>query len=262
MKLELVLLAVVAATTATAFAPRAFVVAPGHLLSKHAAPSASRLFMVDDVSLEEEVEKLVQAEITKTKRMSNLRNENGVEYAPWMRITEEDELRIRKMMRDKAEARRRRKDDEAGVKGNLLMDSQAQELSGTGMRYKVINGNDVELEWATSREANTRGFIIKRRPAKTSDFEVLASYQSYGPLASKGKDGGLYRFLDENVAPGGWVYRITECENSGNENDLSQCLVDVQTAEEQLGGVIAAVALGVVAIGAVLAGSFLDPVQY
>jgi hypothetical protein len=147
MKLELVLLAVVAATTATAFAPRAFVVAPGHLLSKHAAPSASRLFMVDDVSLEEEVEKLVQAEITKTKRMSNLRNENGVEYAPWMRITEEDELRIRKMMRDKAEARRRRKDDEAGVKGNLLMDSQAQELSGTGMRYKVINGNDVELEW-------------------------------------------------------------------------------------------------------------------
>jgi hypothetical protein len=72
----------------------------------------------------------------------------------------------------------------------------------------------------------------------------------------------LYRFLDENVAPGGWVYRITECENSGNENDLSQCLVDVQTAEEQLGGVIAAVALGVVAIGAVLAGSFLDPVQY
>jgi hypothetical protein len=234
-------------------------VAPGHqLLHRH----YRALFMVEDMSLEEEVEQLVQAEIKKTKRMSNLRNEKGVEYAPWMRVTAEDEERIRMTMRDKAEARRRRKDEEAGVRGSLLMDSQAQELSGTGLRYKVLNGNDVELEWATSREANTRGFIVKRRPAKTSSFDVLASYQSYGPLASKGKEGGLYRFLDEDVPPGGWVYRVTECENSGSENDLSQCLVDIQTAEEQRGGLIAAVALALVAVGAVVAATVLDPVQY
>jgi hypothetical protein len=218
--------------------------------------------MVEDMSLEEEVEQLVEAELKKTKRMSNLRNEKGVEYAPWMRVTAEDEARIRKAVQDNAEARRRRKDEAAGVRGSLLMDSQAQELSGTGLRYKVMNGNDVELEWATSKEANTRGFILKRRPSKTSNFEVLTSYKTHGPLASKGKDGGLYRFLDEDVPVGGWVYRVTECENNGNENDLSQCLVEIQTAEEQRGGIIAAVALAVVAVGAVLAGSFLDPVQY
>jgi hypothetical protein len=38
----------------------------------------------NEVSLEEEVEEMVQAEIQKTKKMSNLRNEKGVEYAPWM----------------------------------------------------------------------------------------------------------------------------------------------------------------------------------
>lgn len=250
---SLLILLVVRSTHA--FVPRAFVVGS----ARHSHPA---LFMAEDMSLDEEVEQLVQDEISKTKRMSNLRNEKGVEYAPWMRMTEEDEMRIRKVMREKAEARRRRKDEQAGVKGSLLMDSQAQELSGTGLRYKIINGNDVELEWATSSEANTRGFILKRRAAKTNDFDVLASYQTYGPLASKGKDGGLYRFMDENVAPGGWVYRVTECENNGSENDLSQCLVDVQTAEEQRGGIIAAAALAVVAVGAIVAGSFLDPVQY
>jgi hypothetical protein len=34
----------------------------------------------EDASLEEEVEQLVQEEIVKTKRASNLRNANGVEY--------------------------------------------------------------------------------------------------------------------------------------------------------------------------------------
>jgi hypothetical protein len=38
----------------------------------------------NEVSLEEEVEEMVQEEIRKTKKMSNLRNEKGVEYAPWM----------------------------------------------------------------------------------------------------------------------------------------------------------------------------------
>lgn len=216
----------------------------------------------ENMSLEEEVEREVQAEIQKTKRMSNLRNEKGVEYAPWMRMTAEDEARIRKIVRDKAEARRKRKESEQGVQGSLLMDSQAQELSGTGLRYKVLNGNDVELEWATSSEKNTKGFIVKRRPAKTNDFSVLASYQNYGPLASKGKEGGVYRFLDEGVTPGGWVYRVTECEANGNENDLSQCLVDLQTAEEQRGALFAAVAIVLVGVGAVVAGSLLDPVQY
>ena len=221
------------------------------------------LFMAEDndISLEEEIEQMVAEEMAKQNKVSNLRNENGVEYAPWMRVSAEDEARIRVVMREKAEARRRRREEDQDFQGALALDSQAQELSGAGLRAKVIDGESVELEWATSSEANTRGFIIKRRPAKTNDFSVIASYDSYGPLASKGKDGGVYRYLDEGVGPGGFVYRITECEQNGNENDLSQCLVEVQTQEEQRGAIVAAAAFVVVAIVAVVAGSLLDPIQ-
>jgi len=156
---------------------------------------------------------------------------------------------------------RKRQEQERNVSGALLMDSQAQELSGTGLKGKVID-QDVELTWATSTERNTKGYLVKRRPAKTTDFEVIASYTEWGPLASKGPQGGVYRFLDDTVpGPGGWVYRVTECENSGRESDICQCLVEVQTAEEQRGAVIALGAISLVGIAAVVAGLSLDPIQ-
>merc|ERR1712224_36021 len=136
-----------------------------------------------------------------------------------------------------------------------------QELSGTGIRAKVLDENSVELTWSTGSEESTDGFAIKRRMGKTENFVTLASYKDYGPLASKGSDGGVYRYLDETVEPGTWVYRVTECESDGSENDLSQCLVEVQTAEEQKGAVIAAVAIGVLGVLAFVAGSLLDPLQ-
>jgi len=213
-------------------------------------------------TLDDEVERLVQEEVATTNKISNLRNANGVEYAPWMKISKEDEEKIRSMVKNKAEARRRRQLEEQDVRGALLNDSQAQELSGAGLRSKILDGNTVELEWATERETSTLGFIVKRRTAKMPDYEVIGSYDSYGPLASQGKDGGIYRFLDSELPPGGYMYRITECESNGAENDLSQCLVEIETEEEQRGAVIAAV--GVVALLGVLVlvGSVLDPVQY
>ena len=214
----------------------------------------------DNMSFEEEVEELTKEEVRKMKRASNLRNANGVEYAPWMNITPEAETEIKSMMKQKAEARRKRKDQEAGVSGALLMDSQAQELSGGGLNIKVVSDNEVELSWATSSETSTKGFAIKRRQSRTEDFETIASYENWGPLASKGVDGGQYSFLDDKIAPGGWVYRVTECETNGQENDICQALVDVETADEQRGAVFAAVGIVVLALGALAAGVLLDPV--
>jgi len=214
----------------------------------------------DNMSLEEEIDSLTKEEVRKMKRASNLRNANGVEYAPWMNITPESEVEIKQMMKQKAEARRKRKDQEAGVSGALLMDSQAQELSGGGLNIKVVSDNEVELTWATSSETSTKGFAIKRRKAKTEEFETIASYENWGPLASKGIDGGKYSYLDSSIAPGGWVYRVTECETNGSENDICQALVDVETADEQRGAILAAVGIVVLAIGAVVAGVVLDPV--
>lgn len=215
---------------------------------------------VKDVSLEDEVEELVQAEIAKTKKISNLRNANGVEYAPWMGISAKDEEMIRSNMRAKAAARRARKEQETNVSGNLYLDSQAQELSGTGLNYKV-RGSDVELEWATKTEKGTAGFVVKRRAAKTEDFQVIESYTNYGPLVSKGAEGGVYRYLDDTAAPGGWVYRISEVDSNGVEADLCQCLVEIETEEEQKAAVIAAVGFGVLAVGTVAAGLLLDPLN-
>merc|ERR1712151_1072877 len=96
---------------------------------------------------------------------------------------------------------------------------------------------------------------------KTEDFVTLASYTDYGPLASKGIEGGVYRYLDETVTPGTWVYRVTECESNGSQNDLSQCLVEVQSADEQRGAVIAAVGIVVLGVIAFIAASILDPLQ-
>jgi hypothetical protein len=213
----------------------------------------------EDMTLEEEIEELTQVEVQKMKKASNLRNANGVEYAPWMNISPDDEAEIRKVMKSKAEARRRRQVDEAEATGALIMDSQAQELSGGGLRTKIID-ESVELEWSTSSETSTKGFQIKRRPARTEEFEVIASYEDWGPLASKGPQGGSYRYLDSTISPGGWVYRVTECENNGQTNDICQALVDVQTAEEQRGAVFAAVGIAVFAVAAIGAGIILDPV--
>lgn len=215
---------------------------------------------LSDEEFEKQVEEMVEAEIAKSRKMSNLRNSKGVDYAPWMKMSEEDENNIRRIMKEKAVARRLREEQERSVSGNLYLDSQAQELSGTGLKAKVID-EDVEIEWATKSEKGTAGFIVKRRPAKTETFSTIATFEEWGPLQSKGVDGGVYRYLDTDVAPGGWVYRVSECDTSGNENDLCQCLVEIQTPEEQRAGLIAGVGIGVLAVLAVVAGLVLDPLN-
>ena len=214
----------------------------------------------DEMSLEEEVQAMVDKEVEKTKLVSKLKTSDGVDYAPWMKISEQDEKEIYQTMKDKAMARRKRQEQQRNVSGNLYLDSQAQELSGTGLNSKIM-GVDVELEWATSAETNTKGFIIKRRPAKTNDFRTIASFEDWGPLKSKGADGGVYRYLDVDAGPGGWVYRVSECDNNGKESDICQCLVEVQTEEEQRAAVFAAIGIGALGVIAVAAGLLLDPLD-
>lgn len=213
---------------------------------------------LDTMSEEEEVEMLVKEEIAKSVKVSKFRTKSGVDYAPWMNVSDDDEKQIRQLMKEKTAARRRREDELKSVSGNLYLDSQAQELSGTGLKSKVIDG-DVELEWATKSEKNTNGFIVRKRPAKTEDFSVVASYDNWGPLVSQGENGGVYRYLDTTSTPGGWVYRVSEADVNGSENDLCQCLVEIQTEDEQKAGLIAGVGIVVLAVGALVGGVLLDP---
>ena len=115
------------------------------------APTEAKEEEVDTstMSIDEEVEMLVQKEKAKMAKISKLSSATGVEYAPWMGVTEYKEEEIRKIMKEKTEARRMREQQQKDVSGNLYLDSQAQELSGTGLSYKIIDG-EVELEWAVS----------------------------------------------------------------------------------------------------------------
>jgi hypothetical protein len=93
------------------------------------------------------------------------------------------------------------------------------------------------------------------------DWEVITDYNRWGPLVSKGPTGGTYRYVDNTADVGGWVYRISEVEKDGNESDLCQCLVEVQSKGEKLQGIVAAVGIAAIAIGGVIAGITLDPIQ-
>ena len=220
-----------------------------------------RVYLSDNNSNTDDMEQLVEEELETQKKMGKFTNERGFQYAPWL-DGGQDEQQIRQLLQEKENARQRRAEEEKETRGVLSSDSQAQELSGAGLRSKIIDGTMVELEWATANEKYTEGFLVKRRPVKTKEFQVIASYQDYGPLQSKGLDGGVYRYLDNSgLEPGGYFYRITECEVGGLENDLSQCLVELQTEEEQRGAVIAAIGVVAVLLVAVIAGAVLDPVQ-
>jgi len=232
------------------------VVAP----TETSSTSSGEVMGLDSMTEEEEVEMLVQKELIKKKKVSKLNNAKGQEYAPWMNeeVSDAEITQIRQLIKEKTSARRARTEQEKSVSGNLYLDSQAQELSGTGLITKIIDGK-VELEWATRREKGSKGFIVRKRPAKTEEFYVVASYKDCAPLMSKGEDGGIYRYYDESSEPGGWVYRISEADTSGNESDICQCLVEVQTEGEQKAALFAGVGIIVLGIAAVGAGIYLDP---
>lgn len=221
------------------------------------------LSSIDEIDVEKEVERIFQEEKEKTLRMSRFSNEKGMEYAPWMNMTPDDEARIRTLAREKTMARKKRQMQEQNVRGALLKDSTNQELSGTGVQYKIIDGDSVELEWSTESEPNTIGYIVKRRQSKTNDFVTIASYETHPTLlSSKGVTGGTYRYLDENVGEGvSYMYRITEKEIDDEENDLSQCLVEIQSNSEKQTQLIATIGFLTLAVGTLAAGLLLDPVQ-
>jgi len=211
-----------------------------------------------EVSVEEMARIDAEETILKEKRAAKFKTKAGVEYAPWLKMDAAKEAETRQIAKEKAAIRAKQIQKEKELSGTLYFDSQAQELGGAGLNSKIIDG-DVELTWMTKKETNTKGYVLKRRAAKTEDFVTIADYESWGPLASKGDEGGVYSFLDTTTSPGGYIYRVTEVDNSGIESDLSQCLVEIQTDEEQRNTVIAAAGIAVVAVAAVVGGLLLDP---
>lgn len=184
---------------------------------------------------------------TKVGGKKNLLKPDGTPYAPWMRnIAEYDPTIIKKR---------------TDATGRLAMDPQSGELSGLGVTWKML-GDELELSWATGAEEGNRGFVVYRRPGKSPDWQKVSDFRDKpAELASLGSEGGKYSFLVPDPSPGTWVYRVSDVDQNNQVADLSQVLVEIESAEDSKTQKIAlAILLAVLAL-AVFAGLSLDPLS-
>lgn len=84
----------------------------------------------------------------------------------------------------------------------------------------VVNGNDVLIEWTWGiREVNDYGFYVQRRVQGEPEFEDLPN--SFVPM----HDSSYYYWIDEDVPPGDYEYRLRKVDLDGSM--LFSCIVSV-----------------------------------
>eukprot|EP00607_Mallomonas_marina_P002823 CAMPEP_0182428926 /NCGR_PEP_ID=MMETSP1167-20130531/24601_1 /TAXON_ID=2988 /ORGANISM="Mallomonas Sp, Strain CCMP3275" /LENGTH=188 /DNA_ID=CAMNT_0024612145 /DNA_START=232 /DNA_END=798 /DNA_ORIENTATION=+ len=183
-------------------------------------------------------------------------NENGVAFAPWAikQVNEEALLdaavREENMQREGGADLLQKKD-----KTTTLDRGEIQ--TAEGMKWRM-NGNLVELGWQTNGESDNIGFTIEKRPGYGGDFQEVASYKEIAQLKSKGVGGGRYAYTDMSTGSGAWIYRVLDCDASGQTSPLCQCFVEVQTEGEAKGQAAITAGLVVVFSAFLAAGVYLD----
>ena len=128
----------------------------------------------------------------------------------------------------------RREKDKSIIKPKTSVLDRGEIESSDGMKWRVKD-QLIDLVWSTSSEPDNLGFIIDKRPSfsTANDFQEIASYKEVSQLASKGVNGGRYRYIDPSTGSGSWIYRVRECDKTtGLNNVLCQCFVEVESAGE------------------------------
>merc|ERR1719407_302190 len=198
----------------------------------------------------EEAEIMADAEkIAKTKR-SNMFNENGVAYAPWMvNQVDEDAVNIARAMRkDKKRVERLAMLEKQGTVN--ILDAATSELSGIGLKAKCVDDGEVELLWGTNDEEDNKGFVVEKKLVGRSEWEEVASYSSWSPLKSKGTLGGAYSYVD-----------VTAEEVDNTRAITCQVGISVESAGQALQTKIIVGAAAVLGVGFLAAGALLDPIR-
>jgi len=70
-------------------------------------------------------------------------------------------------------------------------------------------GNDVHLNWTTASETNNQGFEIQR---KKSEWEKIGLVPGHGTTT----EPQLYSFIDKEIEPGRYQYRLKQIDFDGN----------------------------------------------
>jgi len=164
--------------------------------------------------------------------------------------------------RAKAEREERKKRLASAKRDVIQIDPQAAETGATsGLKNNIISENEVELSWSTNDEMGNLGFIVQRRRGGSVDFVDVASYETLPSLKSKGPQGGTYKYLDDGVDVGNYFYRIVDCDASGSKSALCQQLVEIESGDEKTQTLVVGAFIALVAVGLVVTGSLLDPIQ-
>jgi len=178
--------------------------------------------------------------------------------APWMDIDPEA------IARAKRDRENRKKEQAMKSVDAMNIDPQAAEMNAaSGLKSKVLGEDEVELRWETADEVGNEGFIVQRRPGGQSDFVTIATYDKFAPLKTKGPGGGQYVYLDSEsgLRPGSWVYRIVDCDTSGDKSAMCQKLVEIESKDEQTQTIVVGALIATLALVFVGAGIFIDPIQ-
>ncbi len=98
----------------------------------------------------------------------------------------------------------------------------------------VVVGGQVVVEWETSLEHKTAGFVLQRQPvSRGSDRRFSAASLHFGvlPAVHAAPVGGRYQFVDSTAVLGGhYVYVLREVEIDGSERILGhfETLIDAR----------------------------------
>lgn len=208
---------------------------------------------------EEEAEVMAEAEQIAKKKRSNMFNENGVAYAPWMvnQVDEEAMAIARAMRADKKRLERRAAEEAQGVVN--ILDAATSELSGIGLKAKILDG-EVELVWGTDNEEDNKGFVVEKKRVGQSAWEECASYADWAPLKSKGTLGGAYTYLDSEAENGEWLYRVVAEQIDGTRAITCQVGCAVESSGDALQTKIVVGASAIIFAGLLFAGAALDPI--
>lgn len=85
----------------------------------------------------------------------------------------------------------------------------------------VANNGNVNLSWSTATETNNKGFEIERNSG--NEFETITFIQGNGTSTQTHN----YSFVDRNVAPGNYTYRLRQLDFDGASNYSNKVEVKV-----------------------------------
>jgi len=190
--------------------------------------------------------------------MKGMVSSSGVEFAPWMKVDAEAIAKAKK----ERELRKAKQAASSLKSDSMLIDPQAAELgAGGGLKSKILSDEEVELRWDTTDEQGNAGFVVQRRRGGKETWTDLETYEGFAPLRSKGPAGGSYVYLDDTAGVGTWVYRILDCDTTGERSAVCQKLVEIEDKDEQQFTIAVGVAIAGLALVFAAAGLLADPIQ-